>query len=174
MSIEPRSRAARGISLVELLIFIVIVSVGVAGVLSVLNITAQRSADPLFPKQALAVAEAMLEEVALKDFDRNVAGRSEGCYVVDLSNAQTQANRSNFDCVADYAGFSTTGVFAIDSDGSTPISGLGGYNVAVSVAHPAAAPTGILSANDVWVITVTVTDPFGSSYALTAYRFNYG
>lgn len=66
MSTEHRRQS--GISLIELIIFIVIVSVGLAGILTVLNVTVRGSADPLIQKQMLAIAEALLEEVQLKAF----------------------------------------------------------------------------------------------------------
>lgn len=58
----------RGFTLIELIVFIVIVSVGLAGVMSSLNVSVKSSADPLQPKQALAVAEATLEAMLLKDY----------------------------------------------------------------------------------------------------------
>jgi len=61
-------RSQRGLTLVELIVFIVIVSVGLAGVLLVLNTTAAKSADPVVRKQALAIAESLLEEIALMPF----------------------------------------------------------------------------------------------------------
>jgi MSHA pilin protein MshD len=57
------SGSERGFSLIELVLFIVIVSVAVTGLISVMNLTAAHSADPLIQKQALSVAEAMLEEI---------------------------------------------------------------------------------------------------------------
>ena len=57
------SRCQRGMTLIELVMFIVIVAVGIAGILSVLNITVLRSADPLVQKQAQALAEGLLEEI---------------------------------------------------------------------------------------------------------------
>ncbi len=71
-----------GISLIELIMFIVIVSVALAGILLVLNVTTKSSADPLVHKQALAIAESLLEEVELMPFtycdpdDVNAAERS--------------------------------------------------------------------------------------------------
>ena len=41
--------------------FIVIVGIGLAGILGVINLTTRASADPLIQKQALAIAEAYLE-----------------------------------------------------------------------------------------------------------------
>jgi len=69
----------RGMTLIELVMFIVIVSVGVAGILSVLDIAVQHSADPMIRKQMLAIAEGLLEEVETMPFtfcdptDANVA-----------------------------------------------------------------------------------------------------
>ena len=57
-----------GVSLIELILFILIVSVAIVGILSVLNLTAARSSDPLIRKQVLAVAESLLEEIELMPF----------------------------------------------------------------------------------------------------------
>jgi len=58
----------RGISLIELIMFIVIVSVALAGILLVMNVTTRGSVDPLIHKQSLAIAESLLEEVELMPF----------------------------------------------------------------------------------------------------------
>ena len=62
------SRRQRGLTLIELIVFILIVSVALVGVMTVLNVTARSSADPMVRKQALAIAEAILEEVMLQPF----------------------------------------------------------------------------------------------------------
>lgn len=58
----------KGISLVELIVFIVIVGVAVVGILSALNVTARSSADPMIRKQMLAIAESLLAEVSMMPF----------------------------------------------------------------------------------------------------------
>lgn len=63
-----RGAQQRGMTLIELIVFIVVVSVGLAGVLTVFSVTVRNSADPLVVKQALAVADSLLEEILLKDF----------------------------------------------------------------------------------------------------------
>ena len=68
MCIRAHRRRDRGLSLIELILFIVIVSVSVVGVLAALDRTARASAEPLVIKQALAIAEALLEEVELMPF----------------------------------------------------------------------------------------------------------
>ena len=61
-------RKSLGLSLVELIVFIVIVSASVAGIIGVITVTTRSSADPMIHKQALAIAEAVLEEVQLLPF----------------------------------------------------------------------------------------------------------
>jgi MSHA pilin protein MshD len=66
MSTDPARQ--RGLTLIELLMFIVIIGVALVAMLQVLRITTERSADPLRRKQALMIAESLLEEVQLARF----------------------------------------------------------------------------------------------------------
>ena len=165
----------RGISLVELIVFIVIVSVGLAGILSVLNITAARSADPLPTKQALAVAEALLEEVQLAAFtycdpdDANAltATSAAGCATLPETMGPEGGDVRPYDNVNDYDGFSMTGI--TDLTGAT-ITDLGAYSAGVSVT---AAALGTVAAGDALLVTVTVTGPGGTSVSLSGYRTRY-
>ncbi len=67
MYARSASQTQRGISLIELIMFIVIVSASLAGILGVMNLVTRHSADPLVHKQALAIAESLLEEIELQD-----------------------------------------------------------------------------------------------------------
>lgn len=158
----------RGFSLIEVIVFIMIVSVALVGVLSVMNQTTQRSADPLVRKQAIAVAESMLEEVALHDFTNPLVGGFAGPY--------TQANRQYFDDISDYNGFAPPGgIYPVDS--VTPIAGLTAYSVSVAVAFSDLGPATSLittASNRAKLITVTVTGPDNVSVVLTGYRTAYG
>jgi len=116
----------QGFTLIELVIFIVIVSVALAGVLTVLNITTKSSADPMIRKQALAIAEALLEEVMMQpytycdpdDATAATATSTAGCTTTvenigpDVNpngTTETRASSTNpFDNVNDYDGLSTT------------------------------------------------------------------
>jgi MSHA pilin protein MshD len=166
---DARNRAAanaeRGFSLVEAIVFIVIVSVALAGVLSVMNFTTKHSADPLIRKQTIAVAESLLEEISLQNFTTTSA-----------AVAPIQANRPFFDDIGDYNGFTTTGIYPIDS--SVLIPGLTGYNVvSVKVASAALGPASNLisaASNNAKIITVTVQGPDGVSVVLSGYRTAYG
>ena len=61
-------RRQRGLTLLETVMFMAIVGIALAAILQVLNYTAGQSADPLRRKQALMIAEGLLEEVQLAKF----------------------------------------------------------------------------------------------------------
>lgn len=154
----------RGFSLVEVIVFIMIVSVALVGVLSVMNLTTQRSADPLVRKQAIAVAESMLEEVTLHAFAKPTGG---------FAGPYTLANRSLFDSISDYNNFTTSGVYLID--GVTAISGLAGYTVLVTVTPTILGPAAsqIAAANSS-LINVSVTGPDAVTVVVSGFRTAYG
>ncbi len=54
-----------GLSLIELVMFIVIIGIAVVAVINVMNVTSKLSTDPVRQKQALAIAESLLEEVQM-------------------------------------------------------------------------------------------------------------
>lgn len=58
----------RGISLIELIMFIVIMSVGLVGVMLPINQMTQNSPNTLLRKEALTVAETILEQTEAMNF----------------------------------------------------------------------------------------------------------
>ncbi|WP_028102477.1 prepilin-type N-terminal cleavage/methylation domain-containing protein [Pseudoduganella violaceinigra] len=155
------NKRRRGFTLVEMIIAMVIISVGLAGVLSVLSRTAVTSTDPMIAKQMTAIADGMMEEIQLKPFLAGPGGLpANGC------------NRSSFDDVDDYNGYGgASGIPVCNIDGSP---GPAGYTVRVQVVNGAG---GILSggipASDTRQITVTVQNG-GNSYQLVGWRSNFG
>ena len=154
----PPGDKQRGISLIELIMFIVIISIAVAGILLVMNKVTGHSADTLVRKQALAVAESLLDEIELQ----GVSG-------VNSSTGTANANRTNFDNVFNYNGYSTT--TGIQNMDKTAVPGLGSYNVtSVTVANTPGVWGGIaVTPGSAVVITVSVTGP-GGQIDLTGYR----
>jgi len=155
-----------GFTLIELIIFIVVVSAGLAGILSVMNTTVAASADPMVRKQSVAIAESLLEEILLKEYaDPNgTAGCTGGA-----------GTRSDWDDVCDYRGYQTTTgiVYAFSGEGTigTVMPGLGGYNISPAVVvDPDNTELNGITARKV---TVYVTDPQGNTVSLTGYRANY-
>lgn len=146
----------RGFTLIELIIFIVVVSVGLVGILKVMDVTVKSSADPMVRKQTVAIAESLLEEILLKEF-------------ADPPGGYTGASRALFDDVDQYAGYTTAGGMK-DMSGAV-IPGLTQYNVTSVTVVGTTNLTGLSSANAKQV-TVTVTGP-GGDISLTGYRANY-
>ncbi|MDC8760399.1 type II secretion system protein [Janthinobacterium fluminis] len=67
MSGKP-ARRQRGVTLIELIVFIVILGIALAGVLQMLNLATRLGVDPVRRKQALLIAEGLMEEVQLAHF----------------------------------------------------------------------------------------------------------
>ena len=148
-------RARRGFTLVEMLLAIVVIGFGVAGVLMAFDSTVKRSADPVVDKQLLAIAEEMMEEIELQPFSSPSTKVVSGCA------------RSGFVKVLDYNDYTTTNQIC-DVDGAI-IAGLSGYSVEVKVVSEAFNGVG---ASDALKITVTAkrgTDQF----KLVSWRTNF-
>ncbi len=188
----------RGLSLLELLMFIIIVSIGVVALLAVFTTTVRKSTDPLIQKQMLAIAESLLEEVQAKPFtycdpdDANARTSNQAvvgagtllCATTAQNNnltkpaGESRTNAANpFDNVADYGG--TTGTITINpiSDiTGTALAGLAGYSAQISIAAQALgtiAATDADSAPQSLRITVAVTGPGSNSLSLEGYRTRY-
>ncbi|PWB49932.1 MAG: pilus assembly protein MshD [Nitrosomonadales bacterium] len=140
--------AQLGLTLIEMVIFIVVVSVGVTGILSVMNVTTQHSADPLVRKQAAALADSILEEILLKNYDD-----PDGVAV-------TEASRDLYDDVDDYNGKSNA-VFT-DLPGE-----LAAYVIGIAVTD-GTATLGVAAKK----VTVTVSNG-AETISMTGYRANY-
>jgi len=185
MCIKARQR---GISLIELIMFIVIVSVALAGILTVMNVTTRASADPLIRKQALAIAESLLEEVELMPFtycdpddpaagldttvDTTACTAPAGGEALGPEAGETRYSAiSPFDNVNDYHGFAMSGPNGIRDISDAPVSGLlDGYSASVAVAP---ASLGVIAAADALLITVTVTGPDNVPIVVDGMRTRY-
>lgn len=147
-------RRASEFTLVEMIVAIVIISVGLAGVLLAFGTTVRSSADPMLRKQMLSIAEEMMEEILLKPYSAtNRPGTIIGC------------NRSAADDIGDYAAYASQPVCDIDG---VAVAGLEGYAVSVSVE---AASLGAVVAG-VRKITVHVVRG-AESLSLTGWRADY-
>lgn len=162
-----------GFTLIELIIFIVIISVGLAGVLMVFNTVTRGSADPIRAKQALAVAEGMMDEILAHGFcDPDAVTNAAAIPVACNANIQ-ELNRNAFDSVDDYDGYARNGIRDIASDA---VILLPDYNIRVTVPRPAgdfAVIGDAVTPDNYRIVTVMVTDALtGQRYELTAYKFN--
>jgi MSHA pilin protein MshD len=158
---KPRQR---GFTLIELIIFIVVVSAGLAGILSVMNTVVKSSADPMVRKQAMVLAESILEEIMLKEYcDPNTATLAPPAYPVCPVGrvlADQESLRAEYDDVDDYNGKTQT-VF-LDWPSNLPT-----YSVLITVGTPTP-----LNGVDMKQVTVAITGG-GNTISLTGYRANY-
>lgn len=160
-------KRCHGMTLVELVIAIVIIGVGVAGVMLAFSTVVKNSADPLVRKQMLAIAEEMMEEITLKPFA--VSGTAPVNTLKNCSSGTGVAPRSNFDDVSDFNGYQTTGICNIDGDAITSLSA---YNLQVTVTTTNAMDGVVIATGRVKKITVTVTHG-SDTLTLVGWRVNY-
>lgn len=185
-------------TLIELIMFIVIVSVGVAGILVVLNTAVRGSADPLIRKQMLSIAESLLEEVELQPFsfcdptDDNVAtatspvvGAGPGFCASSVENLGPEPGESRFSLTAPFNNvndYYQSGGYSLPSpitDISNSNPAPAGYSATIEIipeALPDVIDPSIRIASDstpanmrVLRIAVTVTHD-GDSLLLEGYR----
>lgn len=185
MCAERKARAHRqgGLTLIELVVFIVVVSVGLAGILAAMNLSTRNSANPMLLKQQVAIAESLLEEIESKPYtwcdpdDANVstAANAAGCTLVQglgpTAGDDRYSQTSPFDNVGDYHGFSMNGIRS-PTNGSVVLPGLGAYTATVAVTQAGSA-LGLADNTAALRIDVTVALAGQASITLTGYRSRY-
>lgn len=188
-------RRQAGVTLIELLMFIVIVSIAVAGVLQMMNLSATMSVDPLRRKQAMLIAEGLLEEVSLARFTycdaadsaadsaTSTAVGAGGCTsaaTVEAFGPEAGNNRP-YDNVNDYVSapgvaestFNNSTGQLIDASGQALL--VGGYAATVTVTPEALGSIGSGAASAAMeVLRITVIVTFDSeSVRLDGYRTRF-
>ncbi len=197
VAMAARGPGQRGVTLIELVIFIVVVSIAVVGLLQIFTRTTASSADPQLRKQALAIAEAMLDEIegarftfcdpindpaadtALNAAPFNSATNPTGCTTPQNVSATVPASGRPYYNVSDYVrSFNAPVVYAADAAGNSfPV----GYVVSVAISPDAGlGPAGAMLPSDatpvnmnVLRITVTVTYGANQQLVLAGYRTRY-
>jgi MSHA pilin protein MshD len=151
-----KTSAARqsGVTLIEVVVAIVIVAMAATAILGAMASITMRGAETMVRQQAVAVAEAYLEEILLQP--------------VAFPGGVVPTARASFNDEDQYNGLNDVG--ARDQFGNA-IAYLSGYTVSVAVTQTTAL-TGIAAAQ-ARQINVTVTDPNGVTVRLTGYRANF-
>jgi MSHA pilin protein MshD len=192
-----RRQRARGLSLLEVVVFIVVLGVGFAGLLILYNQATTASVDPLVRKQALAIAQSILEEIEARPYtycdpdDANVytAGSATvgagGCDSTVESigpEGETRYANPRFDNVSDYHGFCMgPGTPAcpsavITTASSNPINQLADYRVDVAVAQITAGdglPASVPITEGLRITVSAKHVPTGTVVSLDGYRLRY-
>ncbi len=174
-----------GLTLIELIVFIVIIGVGLAGITMTYNTVVRHSADPMLRKQALSIAESLLLEVEQQAFtwcdpqDANAttAASAAGCAIAannqnnvagPTPNTELRGSNTNpFDNVADYSGYTAA---SSDIEG---LKNVPGFTVSVAITRAGGvAPFAALPADAVLRIAVTVVGG-GETVMLVGFRTRY-
>ena len=145
----------QGVTLIELVVAITVVAIAVTTILGVIGAIASRSADAMVQQQAVAIAQAYLDEILQR-------------WVVDPNGTPPNTGRGSWDLVDEYNGLTDVG--AHDQFGNA-IPALSAYTVSVATS-PSSALTGLPSAAT-RRIDITVTYPPNGSVSLSGYRTNY-
>lgn len=170
----PCQQAERGLSLIELLVFIVIVGIAATAILGVFGSLTRNSASLLPDKQAQAIAAGILEEVLAQSFtfcdpDAPNATTATAATVAECGGAhddnlvpepgETRNGATPFDNVNDYHSAAQLPVSLPNQPpvtGVTAVAGLPGYTYQVTVAPTNALPNVAVTPNDALLVTVTV------------------
>ena len=146
----------QGVTLIELVISIVIISIAVVGILSLFMGTSKTSADPMVRAQSLAIAQSYLEEIMMQPYSTDGA----------------TSGRANYNEVDDYNAI--TAGSSIEDQFGQAIVALSAYSAEVNVALCTAACGSALNSVSAKKITVTISHSgLGTSLPLIAYRTDY-
>src|SRR5581483_2102608 len=91
-------RRGRGFTLPDLVLLIVVLGMALAGIVTLYMTTVAGSADPMVRKQAIAVAEALMEEALTQALAEPSSATPRG------------ATPETFDSIGDYDGYSESGI----------------------------------------------------------------
>lgn len=150
-------RAERGFTLIETVVFIVVISIGMVVMARIFAQQLHYSVDPLMRVKALEIAQGTLDEVLSRRFDqRSPLKGLPACNSKQGPSCAGVYSAPDLDNVGDYAGFTKQ---------LEP-----GYELRVTV-----TPVQLfeLSTENLRLIRVSVAMPDGKILTLSGYRANY-
>jgi MSHA pilin protein MshD len=157
------------VTLIEVIVFILIVSIALTATVGLLGVTTVHSSDPLGQRQTLAAGEALMQEIDAVPYRQknpyNPTGPDDG--IGPEAGESRSGSVLPFDNPNDYAGYSETGLVSPDG---TPIPGLSGYSAQVAASEQA---LGNIPASSGLLVTVTVAGPLGDPITIASFRAMY-
>lgn len=158
-SLPSKKSKEQGVSLIELIVFIIVIGIASSALFATYNYSQLHNADPIIQVRALELAQARLDEILALKYDENTptggipACGSTGVGALTCTNTP-DANRNDVD---DFNNVS-------DVPYSSTVNGTT-YNYSRNVT--------VTTANNVKTITVTVTAPRGFFITLAALKANF-
>lgn len=139
-----------GVSLIELIVFLVVIAVASTALFSSYTYSALHNADPIIEVRALELAQAKLDEILALKYDENTpTGGIPACGATGSTTTCTNTPDANLNDVDDYNGFS-----------DSPYSN---YTRSVTVT----------TNNNQKLVTVSVSAPKGMVVKLAAIKANF-
>lgn len=181
---------ARGFTLVEMIVVIVIMAIAITGVSVALFPKSRQSAEQVLAVKAAELGRAVMDEILGRKFDQNsgpngglpecvlelTAGR-ELCTAPQNLGADGEASKSEYDDVDDYSGINGS-VFDVLDESLDEIS-YQGFRVVIDVKYEQDdnGEMSVIEAEDTIThykrIEVTIIDRQGNHYPFAATRGNY-
>ena len=148
----------RGVTLIEVIIFIVVVNLAMVSVLQIYGQAIVNSVDPVMRIRATELAQVAMDDVLARRYDENTpSGGIPACGTAGADACAGIVTDSDYDDVGDFNGY---------TDNSHT-----GYPISISVVI-AGGDLG-LAADRAKKIVVTVGMPDGNQVSLAAYKANY-
>lgn len=150
-----------GLTLIELVVVIVVISIALLSLIRVFNQAASNSIDPVVQIRALECAQSKLDEILARKFDESTpSGGIPACDSAEMNavNCTGITADADLDDVGDYNGH-------VDNS-------LDNCQISVSVVN-AGSELGLSSNAQARRITVTVNSTGGGGAVLSAYRANF-
>ena len=163
-----------GVTLIELVISIVILSIAMVAVMNAFSFSMKHSADPLWRNKTLKLGQLYLDEILAKNYDHNTPVgsvpllASPSCAAADLGPDTGEA-RATYNDVDDYHGLTDAPPVSLSAGLHTSYSD---YSVSVSVECDGARVSAS-AANHAKKVTVMVTPPGQNTVTFAAYKANF-
>ncbi|MFA9421039.1 MAG: prepilin-type N-terminal cleavage/methylation domain-containing protein [Gammaproteobacteria bacterium] len=142
MLFRNKMQRNRGFTLLEIITTVVVIAVAATALMSVFSSTVATSADPVLEHQAIAVAEAYMEEISLKDFDQSgplAPPRAEYNDVRDYNNLPDAVVRDqNGVAIGSLSDYSITVTVVPDSLNAIPM--VDSLRIDITVSHASIDP----------------------------------
>jgi len=161
-----RPNPLAGFTLLELVIFILVLGIALVGVMMALNRGVLDNVRPMYQVRALELAQAQMDQVLGRRFDENtlvggipscVTSRPVCTTTLGLEGGESLTDKGTLDEIDDHHNYNRT-----EDD----------FQVSVSVVFAGDDLPGLSNASAKRV-TVRVTPPFGNPVTLSVYRTNY-
>ena len=171
-----------GFTLIELVVFIVVVAVGISGTVLAINQSVALAPRTMEQTRAMEIAQAYLDEIATKRYDQR-SGQG-GLPTCDSPNPGASTNpcsntlgpeggesRATFNDVDDYHGVNDSP--PLDASGAVFADPhYTDFRVQIDVSY-AGSEVGLGNNRFAKRISVVITSPFGQSIPVTVYRSNF-